>query len=95
MRQTRSKVREYLAAGLPVVSTDIPEVRVLDDCRVGMDHNDFIRQIEAALANPKPRKEVSDSISGESWEAKIDELREIITTTEKGRRDDTRWLKYF
>ncbi len=26
------KIREYLAAGLPVVSTDIPEVRILDMC---------------------------------------------------------------
>ncbi|CAN5342975.1 glycosyltransferase family 1 protein [soil metagenome] len=72
------KVREYLAAGLPVVSTDIPEVRVLDDCLVGTDHDDFIAKIEQALAHPKPRKEVSDAIAHESWEAKIDELRAIL-----------------
>jgi glycosyltransferase involved in cell wall biosynthesis len=74
------KVREYLAAGLPVVSTDIPEVRVLDDCLIGTDHDDFIRKIEQALADPKPRDEVSDSVSHESWETKVDELREIIST---------------
>ncbi|MBK7393993.1 MAG: glycosyltransferase [Chloracidobacterium sp.] len=72
------KVREYLAAGLPVVSTDIPEVRVLDDCLVGTSHDDFIAKIEQALANPKPRHEVSDAIAHESWEAKIEELRELM-----------------
>ena len=72
------KVREYLAAGLPVVSTDIPEVRVLKAVLVGVDHADFIAKIEAALANPKPRKAVSDAIRHESWEAKVDKLREIL-----------------
>jgi glycosyltransferase involved in cell wall biosynthesis len=79
------KVREYLAAGLPVVSTDIPEVHVLADCLVGMDHADFIAKIESALANPKPREQVSDAIAHESWEAKIDELRELLAT--RRRRD--------
>ncbi len=35
------KVREYLAAGLQVVSTDIPEVRILKDCLVGENHAGF------------------------------------------------------
>ncbi len=74
------KVREYLAAGLPVVSTDIPEVRVLDDCLIGTDHEDFIHKIEQALANPKPRNEVSDAIAHESWASKVDQLREILST---------------
>lgn len=75
------KVREYLAAGLPVVSTDIPEVRVLEDCRVGVDHDDFIAGIEEQLANPKPRAEISDRVRHESWDAKVDELRTILATT--------------
>lgn len=72
------KVREYLAAGLPVVSTDIPEVRVLADVLVGGSHADFIEKIEDALAHPKPRAAVSDVIRNESWEAKVDELRAIL-----------------
>ncbi len=72
------KVREYLAAGLEVVSTDIPEVRILDYCRIGETREDFIRQIEAAFENPKSKIEISDSIKFESWEARVDELREII-----------------
>ena len=72
------KVREYLAAGLPVVSTDIPEVRVLSDCLVGTDHEDFIKKIALALQEPKPRQEISDNVEHESWESKVDELREIL-----------------
>ncbi len=76
------KVREYLAAGLMAVSTDIPEVRILKDCLVGENHADFITKIEEALANRKPRAEISDAIKHESWEAKVDELREIIEEVE-------------
>ncbi|MBK7708538.1 MAG: glycosyltransferase [Acidobacteria bacterium] len=72
------KVREYLAAGLPVVSTDIPEVHVLEDCLVGVDHDDFLRKIEYALDHPIPRESVSDRIRHESWDAKVDELRDVI-----------------
>ncbi|MBS1794808.1 MAG: glycosyltransferase [Acidobacteria bacterium] len=72
------KVREYLAAGLQVVSTDIPEIRVLENCLAGTDHADFIAQIERVLANPKPRAAVSDAIRHESWDAKVDELRAIM-----------------
>lgn len=74
------KVREYLAAGLQVVSTDIPEVRILNNCLIGENHADFIEKIEFVLKNPKPKEEISDGIEHESWESKIDELREIMRT---------------
>ncbi len=72
------KVREYLAAGLQVVSTDIPEVHVLGDCLVGTDHEDFIRKVGIALKEQKERLVISDAIRHESWDAKVDELRRII-----------------
>lgn len=72
------KVREYLAAGLPVISTDIPEVRLLDYCRIGENHADFIRQIEEALNEARQPQMISDSVKNESWEARVDELREIM-----------------
>jgi glycosyltransferase involved in cell wall biosynthesis len=77
------KVREYLAAGLETVSTDIPEVRILKYCRVGATHEDFIFQIEEALRSRTTREEISDSIKTESWDAKVDELREIIGQVKK------------
>jgi len=82
------KVREYLAAGLMTVSTDIPEVRVLENCLVGDNPAHFIEQIEYALQNPKPRVEISDGVEGECWEAKIDELREIMKGIESLRCRD-------
>jgi len=77
------KVREYLAAGLQVISTDIPEVRVLKDCLVGENHSDFIAKIEFALNHPKPKSDISDEIKQESWDAKVDELREIMSKMKK------------
>ncbi|HEX9928806.1 MAG TPA: glycosyltransferase [Pyrinomonadaceae bacterium] len=72
------KVREYLAAGLPVVSTAIPEVEILGTCLIGKSHEDFIRQIEIALEKPGVSREKSDSVKSESWEARVEELRQIV-----------------
>jgi glycosyltransferase involved in cell wall biosynthesis len=69
------KVREYLAAGLPVVSTAIPEVEVLNLCRIGRDAEGFSREIEAALADPGPTAKRSESMANESWDAKLDQIR--------------------
>jgi glycosyltransferase involved in cell wall biosynthesis len=82
------KVREYLAAGLPVISTDIPEVRVLEDVLVGTDHNDFVAKIEKALASSKPREQVSDRIRHESWEAKVEELRVLCAHARRSLHGD-------
>lgn len=70
------KVREYLAAGLPVVSTPIPEVEVLGLCRIADGPEETIREIEAALAEGAgPSRERSEAVRGESWEARLDEIR--------------------
>jgi len=72
------KVREYLAAGLPVVSTAIPEVEVLGLCRIGQDEPSFIREVELALQDPGPSIARSELIRSESWGARVDELRECL-----------------
>jgi glycosyltransferase involved in cell wall biosynthesis len=69
------KVREYLAAGLPVVSTPIPEVSVLGQCRIASRSEEFVSEVAAALADPSPRADRSERIRGESWEARLDEIR--------------------
>jgi hypothetical protein len=74
------KVREYLAAGLMTVSTDIPEVRVLENCLIGRDHEDFLDKLGAALHASRSRTEISDSVRHESWDAKVEELRELLAT---------------
>ncbi|HEY0546543.1 MAG TPA: glycosyltransferase, partial [Pyrinomonadaceae bacterium] len=72
------KVREYLAAGLPVVSTAIPEVEVLGQCRIGRNKQEFIREIEAALDDAGPSPARSRAIRAESWEARVDEIRKHL-----------------
>ena len=76
------KVREYLAAGLPVVSTAIPEVEVLGLCRIGHDQASFIREVELALEDPGSGVARSESIRSESWGARVDELREFLADLE-------------
>ncbi len=69
------KAREYLAAGLPVISTAIPEVAVLPHCRMAGDVDAFLREVGAALADPGPKRSRSESMRGESWQARLDEVR--------------------
>jgi glycosyltransferase involved in cell wall biosynthesis len=72
------KVREYLAAGLPVVSTAIPEVEVLGQCRIADNEAEFLQQIEQALVEPGPREARSDAIRHESWAARLQEIAEYL-----------------
>jgi glycosyltransferase involved in cell wall biosynthesis len=74
------KAREYLAAGLPVVSTAVPEVEVLGQCRIGRDHDEFIAQVEAALHEPGPSAGRSDRVRGESWEARLGDVTRHLFT---------------
>jgi glycosyltransferase involved in cell wall biosynthesis len=76
------KVRVYIAAGLPVVSTAIPEVEVLGLCRIGRDHPSFIQEVELALQDPGPSVARSESIRSESWGARVDELRASLARLE-------------
>ena len=77
------KVREYLAAGLPVVSTAIPEVEVLGLCRIGHDRESFVREVENALTDPGPSLTRSEAIRSESWEARVDEVRGHLAKIEE------------
>jgi glycosyltransferase involved in cell wall biosynthesis len=68
------KAREYLAAGLPVISTALPEVEVLGGCRIGHDADDFVAQIQLALVEPGPSAVRSDAIRHESWESRLADI---------------------
>ncbi|MDY7230723.1 spore coat polysaccharide biosynthesis glycosyltransferase ExoP [Hyalangium rubrum] len=70
------KVREYLAAGLPVVSTDIPEVRKVGLCKVATSTEDFVRKVDECLAEGAgPSRERAERIFHESWDARVEEIR--------------------
>jgi glycosyltransferase involved in cell wall biosynthesis len=69
------KAREYLAAGLPVVSTAIPEVEVLGQCRIGRSPEEFVDELRAALIAPGPNSARSQLMQSESWAARVEEIR--------------------
>jgi glycosyltransferase involved in cell wall biosynthesis len=71
------KLREYFSAGVPVVSTEIPEVAYYrDTCSVARTHDEFIAGVARELANdsPEARRRRSDAMKKETWEQKVDEL---------------------
>jgi len=81
------KVREYLAAGLPVVSTAIPEVERLSICRIGKDFDSVVREISAAIsAGPGPSEVRAAQVRSEGWEARVAEMQEIVATALAARK---------
>jgi glycosyltransferase involved in cell wall biosynthesis len=76
------KLREYLAAGLPVVATPLPEVLKLNSLvRMARTPGEFLDQIEALLNEGRrgPDPAVSVLMERESWDQKVEELSAIIT----------------
>ena len=73
------KAREYLAAGLPVVSTPIPEVERLGACRIARGPEGFIAAIDAVLAEGAgPSAARSATMATESWESRWDEVAALL-----------------
>ena len=83
------KLREYLAAGLPVVATPLPEVLKLDGLlRTASTPEEFLNQIEVLLRDGKhgPDPHVSRLMERESWDYKVEELSRIVTRLDVGKR---------
>lgn len=91
------KLREYLAAGLPVVATPLPEVQRLEGLvRMARTPREYLAEIDGLLAAGRrgPRLEDSLLMDEESWDNKVEELcdhlsgcrmvsaRERVTTPE-------------
>jgi len=75
------KLREYLAAGTPVVATSSPEVNLFQEVMyVVEDASDFIQKIELALKEkgPVPYQQRFKFIEHESWENRVEKISEII-----------------
>ena len=81
------KVREYLGAGLPVVSTDIPEVARLSMCRIGKDADAVVREIAAAIAAGAGPSEVrAQQVRSEGWEARVEDMQRIVMDALEARK---------
>jgi glycosyltransferase involved in cell wall biosynthesis len=77
------KVREYLAAGLPVVSSPIPEVERIGLCRIAATPEQFVAEVDAALAQGAgPSQARAQRIYAESWDARVDAIRRHVAAAQ-------------
>jgi len=76
------KLPEYVAAGLPVVSTDIPEVRraYADKTYIGENSNSFLLACERALAdNDDDRNRMrAKAMAEHSWDQRVNSIYRIV-----------------
>src|SRR6185436_1815636 len=82
VRANPLKLREYLAAGLPVASTPLPEVLRYDALvETGATDHEFIAAVERALARRSPAavRQRVDAMRAESWEARVEEIAELLS----------------
>lgn len=76
------KLREYLAAGLPVVSSAIPEAEKLKHVvRIGHNKAEFLAHVNAILESSRtgPQIEISRQMNSETWDEKVEQLSRIVT----------------
>jgi len=76
------KLREYLAAGLPVVATPLPEVQKLGDLiHAATTPQEFLAQCDALVASGRlgPDPAISRNMDAESWDGKVELLTQFIS----------------
>jgi len=75
------KLREYLAAGLPVVATPLPEVQKLGDLiHAATTPAEFLAECDALVAAGRlgPDPAISRNMDAESWDGKVELLSQLI-----------------
>ena len=75
------KLREYLSAGIPVVSTAVPEVmRYANLCEIATTPAEFIGAIERVLADTtrEARRARSAAMTKETWAARVAEVTQTV-----------------
>ncbi len=74
------KAREYLSAGLPVVSTPVPEMLRIPGCVVARGPDSFEAAIARAIAEDTParRRARSDSMRSETWERRVERVSQRV-----------------
>jgi glycosyltransferase involved in cell wall biosynthesis len=75
------KVYEYLAAGLPVVSTPLPALAGVDDVVTAGDTSGVVAALERALAGDTEdaRRQRSERARGQSWDARVEEIGSYLS----------------
>jgi glycosyltransferase involved in cell wall biosynthesis len=74
------KVYEYLAAGLPVVATQLPALSEVEEVRTAPDAAQFIALLEQELAHDDPERRLARSRAAQehSWNARLGEISAAI-----------------
>ena len=76
------KLREYAAAGLPVVSTDLPEVRrCADIATCATDLPSWLAAIDVAIHNGSDttqRRAQSERVRSQDWSAVTRRMAELV-----------------
>jgi glycosyltransferase involved in cell wall biosynthesis len=75
------KVREYLATGLPVVISPLPEYESMGDVlRIARGHEDFLRLAEEALndKDPAQARRRQSAVSKGTWDARAEWVSGLI-----------------
>lgn len=74
-----TKLLEYFASGIPVVSSRLPEVAQFDEFALLADSvEDWIDKIEYWLANPPTHSELLAVARRNDWDSRVAEVLEII-----------------
>ncbi|MBO8127806.1 MAG: glycosyltransferase [Peptococcaceae bacterium] len=74
------KMYEALAAGKPVVATNLPEARNIPNVYIGKDHNTFIAHIDRILSSQVffNKRMVNNWLSSHTWESRYQRIVNIL-----------------
>jgi glycosyltransferase involved in cell wall biosynthesis len=78
------KVREYLATGLPVVISPLPEYESMSDVlRIARSHDDWFRLVGEALGenDPTAARARQSAVSNGTWDARAEWVSNLIEQT--------------
>jgi glycosyltransferase involved in cell wall biosynthesis len=78
------KVREYLATGLPVVISPLPEYESMGNVlRIARSHDDWFRLVEESLneKDPAAARARQSAVSGGTWDARAEFVSGLIEST--------------
>lgn len=79
------KVFEYMAAGKPIVTTDLPECRKYESVLIGKDEQDFLNKIELAkekIHDEDYLKLLDKEAKENAWENKFNNLITLLSNGE-------------
>jgi hypothetical protein len=79
------KLREYLAAGLSVVSTPLPEARgYAQVVRFGASVDEFVEALDLAVRETSEEsvRMRLESVKGETWVARVDQISQHVENLE-------------